>query len=340
VTDNIGNVSSFEYDKMGRKTRATDADTGAWSYDYYNDSDLRTQTDPWGITITMDYDSLRRPMSRSYSGGTPHCAADPQQPPCPITYQYDLFPGSGMPGGYPVGRLTSVNDWAGQQAFSYDVRGRPIFERHKIDGVSYDIQRSYDSMNHQASLTYPDSEQVTSHYNQQGLLDGLSSSVSTYLDQTATTFNSAAQPLAMKLGNGRSLTFGYRANDLRLSSLGVSSNLFNQSYGYDEKGNVSSVSDSVLNQTTTFGYDALDRLTSTAGSETSQFGYDSIDNFTLKSEGTTTYSNFTYAPGRPHAVQTAAENNPNFTVDPSFTANYRYDSAGRSRLRSAVKVGG
>jgi len=67
ITDNAGNAIINGYDKMGRKTSLNDPDTGPWSYEYEDDGDFKSQTDPRGIKISMQYDSLGRLTTKAYS---------------------------------------------------------------------------------------------------------------------------------------------------------------------------------------------------------------------------------------------------------------------------------
>src|SRR6185295_7145358 len=60
TTDPSGNVVSFIYDGLGRKTDMTDPDMGHWHYEYDDNGNLTSQTDAKGQVITMQYDALNR----------------------------------------------------------------------------------------------------------------------------------------------------------------------------------------------------------------------------------------------------------------------------------------
>jgi YD repeat-containing protein len=197
-------------------------------------------------------------------------------------------------------------------------------------------------MDREVATTYPDGEVVSRTFNSQGLTNVVSGATSY---QSAATHNAAGQPTQLSFGNGRNQHFTYRP-DLRLESLTVSPTApaTMYTYGYDLKGNMQTITDSSIPvgvpQTTTFGYDERDRLTSVSGPTTSNFEYDAIGNMTRKEEGvaqgppenavecqnpgdddndgkindgcTTSYPSLNYAcspactPSRPHAVKTAA----------------------------------
>jgi hypothetical protein len=142
-------------------------------------------------------------------------------------------------------------------------------------------------MDREVATTYPDGEVVSRTFNSQGLTNVVSGATSY---QSAATHNAAGQPTQLSFGNGRNQHFTYRP-DLRLESLTVSPTApaTMYTYGYDLKGNMQTITDSSIPvgvpQTTTFGYDERDRLTSVSGPTTSNFEYDAIGNMTRKEEG-------------------------------------------------------
>jgi YD repeat-containing protein len=90
-TDPQGNVMSFSYDGLGRKTGMTDPDMGSWSYRYDDNGNLIGQTDAKGQVISMYYDALNRvtvtdlppagpgreDLVNTYDGVLPTCAPMP-----------------------------------------------------------------------------------------------------------------------------------------------------------------------------------------------------------------------------------------------------------------------
>lgn len=117
----------FQTDAAGRNTLVSEPESGTTSYSYaYNGTGLAvTRTRPQAnqtssstlTTTTTQYDSLGRPVSVTYSDGTPT-----------RTFTYDVGAISGDT-SYVVGQLTiasttSGGNTAGQRQFGYDVMGR------------------------------------------------------------------------------------------------------------------------------------------------------------------------------------------------------------------------
>jgi|GEM_PF-4223160 len=212
-----------------------------------------------------------------------------------ITYIYDEGPNG-------IGRLTAMIDYSGTTLFAYDLKGRPANTTRIIDGVSYTIERAYDSMDRITSVVYPDSEEVSYTYNAQGLVD----SVGGYT--AAIHYNEADQMTSVTYPNGVTTVYQYYAANLRLYSITTNNSLDglqNISYAYDDAGNIIAVTDlldSANNQT--FGYDDLNRLTQAQGPYGPlTYDYDPIGNMTYNSQ----VGDYTYG-AQPHAVTTAGGN--------------------------------
>src|SRR5438093_2569048 len=109
--------------------------------------------------------------------------------------------------------------------------------------------------------------------------------------------------------------------------------LQNLTYGYDNKGNVTAITDTI-NGNQTFGYDELDRLTSATGPYGSQtYSYDQIGNMLSNPlVGTYTYPVSGASSVRPHAVSTAGsntysyDNNGNMTSGAGRTLTYDFEN--------------
>ena len=71
IIDHKGNVITFGYDMLGRKTAMVDPDMGNWSYAYNAFGELISQTTATGDSTTMTNDLLGRMVSRTdIDGGT------------------------------------------------------------------------------------------------------------------------------------------------------------------------------------------------------------------------------------------------------------------------------
>lgn len=317
--DPAGEPSTTTYNRLGFKTQTADPDMGTWNFTYFDDGLLKTKTDARGQIITYAYDSLDRITSKAYSGWS--------TPPT-VTYSYDTCQ-IDCPDSLSTGRLTLVSDWSGQQKYKYDARGQVIKEQHVIGGTTYTVSRGYDSLGRETSVTYPDNEVVSTTFDGQGLPETLSGT-STYV--TSTNFNAASMPTTINLGNSLNMTDAYRSTDLRLTGI-ATSGLFNQTYGYDPKGNINNIQDSVEGSSGVLAYDDRDRLASVAGTGFPQgtdmaYTYDTAGNIISKKEQggvqSSWYTSMNYdhnvgvSPG-PHAITSATPygggTNSTFTYD-------------------------
>ena len=66
VVDAAGNSTTIRYDGLGRKTRMTDPDMGAWSYEYAPIGTLTAQTDAREQRVELAYDVLNRVVRKWY----------------------------------------------------------------------------------------------------------------------------------------------------------------------------------------------------------------------------------------------------------------------------------
>ncbi len=228
-----------------------------------------------------------------------------------------------------IGRLTSVTETEGgttvvrRTDVNYDLRGRVTSTARFIDGMTYTVRQTYDSLNRVATVTYPEPsspEVVTNTYDFAGNLktvQGLKSGVTTnYV--TNIQYDAFGQRTQITFGNGTQTTYTYDPNAFRLQQLattGPSGTLQNLSYTYDAVGNVNTIADGVnAAYNESFGYDDLHRLTGATGAYSAlRYAYDQIGNMTCNSQlgpCTATSPNYAYPPSgatsvRPHAVNQA-----------------------------------
>ena len=88
ITSNILNgttivmANTIEYDYAGRKTGMDDEDMGEWEYSY-DALNLTSQEDARGCTTSLSYDSMNRPIERSYTAVSPCESTDD------VDFEYD-----------------------------------------------------------------------------------------------------------------------------------------------------------------------------------------------------------------------------------------------------------
>jgi len=309
IRDHLGNVSTYVYDSLGRKTRMTDPDLGTWQYGYDLVGNMTSQTDARGITTTVQYDGLNRKKRIDYRN-TPD-----------VSFTYDTN---------TIGALGRVQDGNGAVDYRYDQRLRKIAESRIMDGKTFATQWNYDALDRVTRMIYPDGKPVNFSYNLQGRLDAIPGIVSNI------NYNANGQMSLKSFASGKSTTLTYHPANHRLLSM-TTPGLQNLSYGYDNVGNIKSIADGIAGRTENFVYDGLDRLIQAGDSGYSvSYQYDALGNMiSMVKDGKTTTYNYGGVGGvgsRPHAVSVSTgpflevgsivlDNGNEFTVQGTVTIN-------------------
>ena len=288
---------TFAYDSLKRLTSAANPESGTVSYTYDNNGNLLTRADARSITTTIAYDVLNRPTSKSYNDS-------PQTPPVNYFYDSQTLP-SGAPTfdrGSSTGRLVAVT-YGGASAGTYrgyDAMGRVIRQYQQTDSVNYLVEASYYANSSLQNETYPSvpsagDRRVVSYTNDSaGRLASLNSNATTYAPAASVSSIGYGSHNALNTetyGNSliHAVTYNNRlqANEIKLGTSGAPTSVIDLTYSYgttNNNGNVQSIgySGGGLSYTQSFGYDALNRLTTSnenSGSSWSQTnGYDQYGN--------------------------------------------------------------
>jgi RHS repeat-associated protein len=290
--DNLTTVSqgsqtrTFVYDSLKRLASATNPESGTISYQYDANGDLTSKTDARSITTTFAYDALNRAASRSYSDGTPA-----------VSYYYD---NAGLPSGapsftrgYATGRLVACIYGSGSAGTyrGYDEMGRVIRQYQQTESVNYLVEATYNLSGGMATETYPvvagagDRRTVSFSYDSAARLSSLSSSATSYAPAASVSsigYGSQNALTTETYGNSlvHAVTYNTRLqpNEIKLGTSGAPTSVLDLLYNYgttNSNGNVQSVTyaGAGLSYTQNFGYDALNRLTTSnenSGSSWSQ----------------------------------------------------------------------
>jgi RHS repeat-associated protein len=265
---------SFVYDSLKRLTSATNPESGTVSYIYDNSGNLLTRTDARSITTTIVYDALNRPTTKSYNDGTPA-----------VAYFYD---GQSLPlgapsfdRGYSTGALVATT-YGGTSAGTYrgyDAARRIVRQYQQTDAVNYLVEASYFANSSLQNETYPSvpgygDRRVVSYTN-----DGAGRTAS--LSSNATSFAAGASVASMGYASHNALmteTYGnnlvhaiaynnrLQANEIKLGTSGNPTSILDLTYNYGTTSNNGSLQSASytgggLSYTQTFGYDSLNRLT-------------------------------------------------------------------------------
>jgi RHS repeat-associated protein len=239
IADPSGNVHTFSYSGQnltGVSSQIAGVGTGNWAYTYYDNSFLRTKTDPLNQTTTYSYDNDRRLVqsidpegkSRSFvytpaqsltrmtekDGGVWKFRYDAslgalteREDPYGYKEKYGFFP-AGDPNS---GRLQYIEDQRGKRTwFTYDSGGNGNLTS-VTDALGNRTEYAHNSIHKVTRIEYPGAPRPAVHldYNAQGNL--------TYF----------------KDPEGNETQFGYdsRGNLTSLQSIG--NNLLNLTYTYD-----------------------------------------------------------------------------------------------------------
>ncbi len=324
VTDANGNVTTYVVDDLGRTRRITSPVTGVTEVSYDEAGALHERTDARDVTLTNTYDAAGRLTGQEYAGGVPSEE---------LVYEYDA-----------AGRRTRAEvDGGVVQTFTHDRRGLVLSSTLEVDGQTHTTSYQYDADGALEQVTYPSERVVTFTPDFAGRPTAITatpmggSAVTVLADAT---YLPSGPPVTLDLGtiDGRvTETLGhdwqYRRTAQAVTAPGPTTYV-NLGYGYDDAGNLETVTDSIANRTATYVYDDLSRLVSaTFVDGTRSFDYDAIGNITSQTAdgGTVTYG---YEPN------TGSENSPllETVTAPTWSSTLATDDAGN--ITSEVATGG
>jgi RHS repeat-associated protein len=270
VTDPSGNAWTWTYDLMGRLTDTTDPDKGADHNEYDDRSQLTTSKDGRGSVLAYSYDDLGRKTELRENSSTGSLRAK---------WVYDTITGA-------EGHLTSSSRFSGGQEYkssvvAYDRLYRPTRTQVTIPSNEGKLQGTYlSTTSYNASGTvrgvgYPQAGDLAANTVTYTYEDATQRpiKVSGPLNLTATTrYSYTGKPMEYLLSaNGGKTTYEqntYQWGTQRLATTTVGRQDVlgtdqENTYTYDEAGNVLSVSDTSRSGTDNqcFSYDWLGRLT-------------------------------------------------------------------------------
>jgi RHS repeat-associated protein len=259
---------TFAYDSLKRLSSVNNPESGTVTFSYDNNGNLTSKVDARGITTSLVYDSLNRITSRSYSDGTPN-----------VTFTYDA---AGVANS--KGRLTSVStSVSATNNTAYDVLGRVTAANQVIDGQTYTLSYGYNLAGAHTSITYPSGRVISMEYDPSGRLGGVRDQQSGvyFVGATGTDSTNRMKYAAngavsvMKLGNNlwEHTDFNSRlqATEIGLGTSSTDSSTLRLTYNYgttSNNGTLQSVSylGGGLSYTQSFGFDELNRLTTSSES--------------------------------------------------------------------------
>jgi YD repeat-containing protein len=323
VTDPRGNVTTYVVDALDNLRQLINPDTGTAVNTFDDAGNVLTSRDAKNQTTTYQYDALNRLTRATYQDGSE------------VQYGYD----SGVNG---KGRLTSITENAAggamttQVLYGYDAHGRLVTETRTIGSATFVTQYGYDSAGRMNSITYPSGRTVNYTFD----------SVGRILTVNTTPAGGSAQPVVSNItyqpfGPIKSFTFGNgqaytRSIDLdgRIASYTLGGTTY--MVGFDDASRITSIVNSgVPADARSFGYDTLDRLTSTLTPSTNfGFTFDANGNRITKTVGTVTKT-YTYPATNNKLTSITGGGTQSFVHDANgsitsdATNTFTYDTRGR-----------
>ena len=183
-----------------------------------------------------------------------------------------------------AGRLSLVEDASGGEAYYYGRMGEVTKTVRTVMASVADIRTyvygaEYDSWNRVRTMTYPDGEVVTYHYNAAGQVESLTSNKqgaeTTIVEQIG--YDKDGHTVYTKLGNGTETTYTYDTQRQRLQEMNLTyggNAIMQNKYCYDAIDNILGISNDVSPTSNdklggasshSYQYDKLNRLISATG---------------------------------------------------------------------------
>ena len=268
---------------------------------------LLTRTDPKTNQTSFTYDALNRLTKTTY----PNTST--------VTYTYD--PNSN--------RLTMV-DPSSSSYYAFDARNRLTNETKVISAAKYTTLYTYDKASNILSIKYPDTYLVSITYDAVNRVKKVGSFAT-----VGYTVDDKMQTITFGSGEVATYTYDNRDRPTRiLVKMGSTKNL-DLNYTYDGTGNVLTLN------TESYGYDWLDRLTSSSGPWTAiTYTYDQVGNRVKMVQGSTTtytYVSFNRLSTAGSTTYTYDANGNVITKNDGFSWAFTYDYD--NRLTKVVRAG-
>jgi RHS repeat-associated protein len=274
ITDPMGNISTSEYDMLGRRLTYYHPDAGLTEFRYDGagnltekiTASLRKQI-PDGGAISYKYDRERLTE-----------IVYPRNIQNRVNYKY------GEPGApfNRAGRIELQQDASGGQEFFYSRLGDVIktirtVQLGESDSRSWIWSAEFDTWNRVRSMIYPDGEKVNYLYNRAGNLMEMHGEKlgRTYDYVSRIGYNKFEKQVYTKYGNGTETVYEFEPKLQRLKLMNVtsgSSMIMDNEYSYDLVGNILEISNSAVAEgkiggttSNNYSYNELYRLTSASG---------------------------------------------------------------------------
>ena len=303
-------ITNYTYDTMGHLTDVSmPRSTGTQTRHFvYTGSDMTSATNPENGTVTYVYDASHRVTKRTdtmgqetrytYDGigrllqvqhwvGAPLAERTLER----VDYTYDSNPLNGSYSQNAQGRLAAVtfkdHGLPVNYQYNYNVAGRVTAQHMEYDynltppAHVFDAAYTWDTEGRMTGTNYGPSYQM--QYDVNGRLSGMTDAANGNTAVASATYGMAGEMLGLDY-------FGYNEtrsyNSLLQMTHQTVSGMMDMQYNYTagaNNGRITSAIDGIANETVSYTYDSLNRLSSaTAGTWGQGFGYDGFGNLTSK----------------------------------------------------------
>ena len=294
-----GRETKYAYDLLGRKLMVNHPDAGETDMIYDAAGNLLTK-----LTAELKKSiSAKGYISYTYDFERLHEVLYPENLFNRVTYTY----GKAGDKYNRAGRLALIEDASGGEAYYYGKQGEVVKTVRTVMASVADIRTyvygaTYDSWNRVRTMTYPDGEVVTYHYNAAGQIDGLSSNKggqqSVIVDKIG--YDKDGHTVYTKLGNGTETTYTYDKQRERLQAMRLTADgqaVMENKYSYDAVDNILGITNAANptslmninkaklggNSMHAYEYDELNRLIHASG-KAKRASYDMVMSFGRMSE--------------------------------------------------------
>ena len=294
-----GRETKYAYDLLGRKLMVNHPDAGETDMTYDAAGNLLTK-----LTAELKKSiSAKGYISYTYDFERLHEVLYPENLFNRVTYTY----GKAGDKYNRAGRLALIEDASGGEAYYYGKQGEVVKTVRTVMASVADIRTyvygaTYDSWNRVQTMTYPDGEVVTYHYNAAGQVERLTSNKqgrqSVIVDRIG--YDKEGHTVYTKLGNGTETTYTYDRQRERLQVMNLTADgqtVMENRYQYDAVDNILGITNAAnptsltkLNKAKlggrsshTYEYDELNRLVHASG-KAKRASYDMVMSFGRMSE--------------------------------------------------------
>lgn len=311
---------SYVYDDHKRLCKTIEPETGATvqDYDLANNVAWRatglalpsnscdTASVPSARKMTFGYNPQNQLISTVFGDGSPSITR--------------IYTADGLP--------QSISSDGAVWTNTYNKRRLNERESLVYGGMTYNIDRQYDGNASLLQIKYP-IDNLSLAYNPNAL--GEPRQVGSYA--TAITYHPTGAIASFNYGNGIAHVMQPNVRGLPMQS--NDAGVLNDVYTYDENANVASITDHLLGITSrTMGYDGIDRLKTVSAPNlwgTATYGYDALDNLT-----STTITAGATARATVHTIDPTTNRLTSISGGPAaYNLAYQYDAQGNITQRGA-----